>query len=257
MEAAVRQTGAVPATCLAHGGKLWAGASRDLAEEVATAGHREKASVRDLGRALALHINAGLTVSATLYAAHLAGIRVFSTGGIGGVHAGVGETGDISADLLQLSRTPLVTVCSGAKSVLDIPRTLEFLEMAGVPVYSFRTEHFPAFYLRDSGAISIAVKSVGDIAAIARAQWDVGYEAGLVIGNPIPETAALPAESWDRWLADAQQAALHHRVKGKDVTPFLLAAVAQSSEGRTVEANLSLLESNAHLAGEIAAALTS
>lgn len=257
MGAAVRDADAVPAVCLVHGGRLWIGATDALARQLAGEPAREKASVRDLGRCAALGLSAGLTVSATLFAAHLAGIRVFATGGIGGVHTGASDSGDISADLLQLSRTPVVTVCSGAKSVLDIPRTLEFLEMAGVPVYSYRTRRFPAFYLTDSGAPSLAVESVRDIAAIARMQWDLGYSSGIVIGNPVPDSLALPRESWELWLAQAQAAAQQQGIAGKDVTPFLLASVAESSEGRTVDTNLSLLQSNARLAGEIAVQLSS
>jgi pseudouridylate synthase len=257
MDRAAREAGAIPAVCLTHHGSLWVGAPIALAREVAQSGDREKASVRDLGRALALKAAAGLTVSATLQAAHLAGIRVFATGGIGGVHSGAAETGDVSADLLQLSRTPIVTVCSGAKSVLDIPRTLEFLEMAGVPVYAYRTDCFPAFYLTSSGSRTTPVGSAKEIADIARMQWELGSTAGVVVANPIPSKDALPPEEWQLWLREAEAAARNGSVRGKDVTPFLLSAVAVESAGRTVEANLALLESNARLAGEIAAQLTS
>lgn len=255
MEAAVRAGNAAPATCLVHGGRLWVGASRELSEAVASDPAREKAAARDVGRVLALGLPAGLTVSATLRAAALAGVRTFATGGIGGVHLDVRDTGDISADLPQLACSPVVTVCSGAKSVLDIPRTLEYLETAGVPVYSYRTTRFPAFYLRESGCESVSVSGSAEIARIARAQWDMGLEIGVVVANPIPAEAALSEDEWTVWLRAATEEAASAGVRGKAVTPFLLGQVAALSGGRTVEANLALLAANAGLAAEIAGEL--
>jgi pseudouridine-5'-phosphate glycosidase len=255
MEEAIRAEGAVPAVCLVQDAYLWIGADTDRVAVAARDAARQKASVRDLGAAIARSISAGLTVSATLFAARLAGIRVFATGGIGGVHLGAAQTGDISADLLQLARVPIITVCSGAKSVLDIPRTLEFLEMAGVPVFSYRSSHFPAFYLRQSGVQVTSLESVEEIARVAKTQWSLGHEAGLVIGNPIPTDAALDPEEWATWLDAANDAAARDAIQGKDVTPYLLDRVAGYSGGRTVAANVALLINNARLAAQIACAL--
>ncbi len=256
MEHAVRAHGATPAVCLAHEGALWIGASPDRVATVARDPKREKASVRDLGMVLALRLSAGLTVAATLYAARLAGVRVFATGGIGGVHV-PSSAGDVSADLLQLARSPVITVCSGAKSVLDIPRTLEFLETAGVPVYGYMTEDFPGFYLTRSGVAATALAGAPEVAAVARAHWELGLKSGIVLGNPIPGHCAIPLDQWQHWLIDAQEAATRDGITGKQVTPYLLEQVAELSQGRTVEANLALLISNASVAAEVAVALGS
>jgi pseudouridine-5'-phosphate glycosidase len=234
---------------------LWVGATRAIVEEVAADANREKAAARDLGRALTTRVSAGLTVSASLFAAHRAGIRLFATGGIGGVHIDASETGDISADLLQLSRLPLVTVCSGAKSVLDIPRTLEYLETAGVPVVGYQSVSFPAFYTVDSGFEVPRVESAAEVAGLARVQWDLQYASGLVVGNPIPGKEAIEPADWQSYLESALSAAARKDVQGKEVTPFLLSEVARSSNGRTIRANLALLESNARLAGTVAVEL--
>ena len=253
MDRAVRATGAVPAVCLVAKGKLWIGASRELVAEAGVDPRREKASVRDLGAALAGRRTAGLTVSATLFAAQIVGIQLFATGGIGGVHRG--DSADISTDMIQLSRSPVITVCSGAKSILDIPQTLEMLETLGIPVFSYRTEEFPAFYVRSSGQRVPSCDTPEGIAMAALAQWALGYDAGLVVGNPVPDEAAIGEREWEAWLADAELSAELHRISGKQLTPFLLEHVATASEGRTVHSNIALLESNARLAGEIAVAL--
>jgi pseudouridine-5'-phosphate glycosidase len=191
-----------------------------------------------------------------LFAATLAGIRVFATGGIGGVHAPVGS-GDVSADLLQLSRSPVVTVCSGAKSVLDIPRTLEFLETAGVPVVSYRTPDFPGFYLSKSGMSVPMLSSADEVARAARTQWELGLTTGMVVGNPIPAGEQISDDEWHEWLEEAQISAQRDHIQGKAVTPYLLDRVASLSGGKTVKANIALLESNASLAAEVAVALAS
>lgn len=256
MEAAIRAQGAVPATCLAAGGCLLIGADDTDVAALAADAERQKASVRDLGRVLATRAHAGLTVSATLFAASAAGISVFATGGIGGVHRGVTESGDISSDLTQLRRSPVITVCSGAKSVLDIPRTLEFLETEGVPVVGFGIDTFPAFYLTSSHAQIPSVASAAQVASLARAQWGLGYDAGVVVGNPIPAHAAIPPELWNTWMDQAMKDARAAHVSGPAVTPYLLTRVAEHSDGRTIRANLALLEHNASVAGAIAAALS-
>lgn len=252
MQREIEAQGAVPAVCLVRGGRLWVGADAALVQEVAVDPRREKAAVRDLGWALLRGVPAGLTVSATLLAAALTGIRVFATGGIGGVHRNAAESGDVSADLQQLARSPVVVVCAGAKSVLDIPRTLEYLETMGVPVFAYRTRRFPAFYLASSGAEVPEVKTAAEIAETARLQWELGYPAGLVVGNPIPTEEAVAAEEWEEWLTAAEAEAARQRIRGKEVTPFLLGAVAEHSHGRTVRANIALLRHNARLAAEIA-----
>lgn len=249
----VRMAGAVPAICLVADGCLHVGADMALVGRLAADPGRLKVSVRDLGLAMCRGSAGGLTVSGTLRAAHLAGIRVFATGGIGGVH--LGNDFDVSADLHQLARTPAVTVCSGAKSVLDIRRTLEYLETLGVPVYAYRTAVWPAFYLRESEQGAVRLESPEEIAGIALAEWSVRSDVGLVIGNPIPAEAAVEVEFWSSWLAQAEQSARREGVTGPAVTPYLLERVAALSEGRTVMANLALLESNAALAARVAVAL--
>src|SRR5579859_511099 len=213
MADAVRSRGAIPAICLVDESLLWIGADLDRAASVARNPSREKASVRDLGMLLAIGRAAGLTVSATVFAAGLAGIQVFATGGIGGVHAPVGS-GDVSADLLQLSRSPVITVCSGAKSVLDIPRTLEFLETVGVPVFGYRTADFPGFYLSQSGMSVPRVSSPDEVAHVARMHWDLGLATGLVLGNPIPAHERIAEDDWHAWLQEAQDAAEQDHIQG-------------------------------------------
>ena len=252
MQDAVEASGARPAMCLAHGGRLHVGAPLELVEEVASSPRRVKASVRDLGHALVSSAPAGLTVSATLRAAHLAGIRVFATGGIGGVHLGAEVTGDVSADLAQIAALRVLTVCSGAKSVLDIPRTLEHLESLGVPTYAFGSDTFPAFYLRSNGMPVPCLDSPAEAADIARAHWALGLQSGLVLGNPLPVDEAIAPEDWGRWLERAREEGAATGVCGTDVTPFLLARVAEHSDGQTVRANMALLQRNARLAGLIA-----
>lgn len=257
MEHEITAAGAVPATCLIEDGSLWIGASRKQIERVACDPARQKASVRDVGECLARQVCAGLTVSATLLAAELAGIRVFATGGIGGVHRGAALTGDVSSDLVQLSRAPVITVCSGAKSVLDIPRTLEALETLGVPVFTYRASEFPAFYLRSSGLSTPALATPEEVAQVACAQWELGHRAALVLGNPLPAEEALAQDQWNLWFEMAHRSATENRVHGRDLTPYLLSRVAELSDGRTVRANVALLKNNARLAAAIAAALPS
>lgn len=255
MAGAVGGVGAVPAICLVENGRLCIGASLEQVDRVAGSPKRQKAAARDLGMVIAAGAPAGLTVSATLFAAALIGAHVFATGGIGGVHLGVEETGDVSSDLTQLSRTPVITVCSGAKSVLDVPRTLEFLETAGVPVFGYRTSRFPAFYLHAGEASVPALATPQEVVQVAQAQWGLGHQAGLVVGNPLPMEEAIDQEEWSAWLEAARAEARREGVRGKDLTPYLLDRVASLSHGRTVRANLSLLEANARLAAEIASVL--
>jgi pseudouridine-5'-phosphate glycosidase len=256
MKREIEQEGGTAAICLALDGKLCIGASLNLVAQACRDRDKQKASVRDLGYVLAKRIPGGLTVSGTLPAASLAGIRVLATGGIGGVHRGAEVSGDVSADLYQLARSPVITVCSGAKSVLDIPRTLEMLETLGVPVYSYRTPRFPAFYLESSGQSTAYLESTTEIARVARAHWGLGNSSGIVIGQPLPAERALSQAEWDALIDRAHGEATHAGVQGADVTPYLLAHVAEASSGATVRANLTLLQHNARLGAQIAAALS-
>ena len=257
MEKKIHAVGAVPAICLVQRRRLVVGATLDQLAEVDQAPNKRKAGVRDLGEVIAQALPAGLTVSATLFAAHAVGIQVFATGGIGGVHHGAEVSGDVSSDLYQLARTPVVTVCAGAKSVLDLPRTLEYLETLGVPVVTYRSSYFPAFYLTSSGIETAGVESADEVAEIARVQWALRNAAGLVVGNPLPAAGAIPAKLWEEWADRAYASAGRDGIHGTAVTPYLLDKVATYSQGETVRANLALLFGNARLAAEIAVSLGS
>ena len=191
-------------------------------------------------------------MAGTLIAARSAGIRVFATGGIGGVHRQAPF--DVSGDLPELGRSPLVVVCAGAKAILDLPATMEYLETMGVPILGYQTEAFPAFYSRESGLkVNARVDSPAEIARIARAQWDLGIESALLVVQPPPEEAALPSAEVERMIAQALEEAEAQKVRGAAVTPFLLDRVSKLSGGATLQANLALLRNNARLAAKIAA----
>jgi pseudouridylate synthase len=256
MEEAVRAAGATPATVALLDGHIVVGLS---AEEIARVGEEDgvmKASRRDLAVALARGATAATTVAGTLACAALAGVRVFATGGIGGVHRGVEATGDISADLPELARAPLVTVCAGAKSILDLERTLEELETLGVPVIGYQTDELPAFYTRESGlSVPHRVESAAEVAAAARAQWASGLGGGLLVVAPIPEEHALPRARVEATVEAALDEARAADVRGPRLTPWLLARVAELTGGESVEANRALLLNNARIASRIAVAL--
>ncbi len=210
-----------------------------------------KASRRDLGAAVALKQHAATTVSATMALAHAAGVRVFATGGLGGAHRAA-EAFDISADLAELARTPVLVVCAGAKSILHLPRTLEILETLGVPVVGYRTDAFPAFYVRESALpLSARVDSPADAAALFAAHVRMGGR-GAVLAQPCSADVAIPASEFDAWLAEAEREATSANVTGAKVTPFLLARLAELSDGRTLAANRALIVANARLAAEVA-----
>ncbi|UWQ22545.1 pseudouridine-5'-phosphate glycosidase [Jannaschia sp. W003] len=253
VEDAVRAEGAVPATVAVVEGRLRAGLG---AADIERLGHGEgvvKAASRDLGAAVALGRTAGTTVSATMRIARLAGIGVFATGGIGGVHRG--EGGDVSADLTELAATDVLVVCAGVKSILDIPRTLEMLETLRVPVVTYGSDRFPAFYTRDSGCASPERLDTSEqIAAVRAATRATGLGTGMLVANPIPEAHALPAEEIGAEIDAALRAAEAEGVRGKDVTPFLLGRLNAVTEGRALGANVELVLSNARLAARIAVA---
>jgi len=256
----VRAAGAVPATIAVIGGVPTVGISEDQIRHLGTVGAAGvvKASRRDLAVLSARGTDGATTVAGTMVVAALAGIRVFATGGIGGVHRGAQRTFDISADLLELARTPVCVVCAGAKSILDIGLTLEVLETHGVAVIGYKTSTFPAFYTRDSGfTVDVRIDSPREIAAVLRAHDALGLSAGTVVANPIAVEHAIDAVALDEWtdaaLSEAQAAAIH----GKGVTPFLLARLHALSDGATEEANKELVYSNAALAARIAVEVAS
>lgn len=252
-EQAVRDAGAVPATIAVLAGRLVVGLDEDELEHMACTKTVRKASSRDLGVAVAQRLDAATTVSATMRIARLAGIRVFATGGIGGVHPGTPF--DVSADLHELGITPVAVVCAGAKSILDLPATLEVLETQGVPVLGYQSDTFAAFYLRSSGLpVTARVDSPSQAADCVLAHWRLGG-AGVVIAQPLPESAALQAEEFDRLRDQAEEDARRSRVTGPALTPFLLARLAALSEGRTLHANQELIVANARLAAGVAGEL--
>lgn len=255
-EAAVREHGAVPATIAVLGGQPRVGLSADQIEYLATSGNIAKASRRDLGVLVARGDDGATTVAATMLIAALAGIRVFATGGIGGVHRGAQQTFDISADLLELARTSVCVVCAGAKSILDLGLTLEVLETHGVPVLGYRTDEFPAFYSRGSGhGVDARFETAEQIAEVMRARDELGIGGGIVVANPIPEAHEIERDVLDMWTETALAEAVAQGVHGKDTTPFLLGRLHALSAGATEEANKQLVWSNAALAARIAAAL--
>jgi pseudouridine-5'-phosphate glycosidase len=256
VEAEVRAHGAVPATIAVIDGRLKAGLSVAQIEQLGRDGHAvAKASRRDLPVLVAQGRSGATTVASTMVIAALAGIRVFATGGIGGVHRGAAQTFDISADLQELARTPVAVVCAGAKSILDLGLTLEYLETQGVPVLGYRTDRLPAFYTRDSGfAVDARLDEPVDIARVMHAKWSMGLAGGLVIANPIPAEHALPRERIDAPIAQALREAEAQGITGKAVTPFLLARVTELTGGDSLASNIELVLDNARLGAAVAAA---
>jgi pseudouridine-5'-phosphate glycosidase len=255
-EAAVRAEGAVPATVAVWHGRPTVGIGPEQVEYLARTPTVRKASRRDLAAALVQHACAATTVAATMALAHVTGIRVFATGGIGGVHRqGNGDPLDVSADLPELARTPVAVVCAGAKSILDLPATLEMLETLGVPVVGFGTGDFPAFYLTSSGLpVSVRVDTPTDAAALVRTHWRLGG-AGVVLAQPPPAGEALDPHDLAGALDRAEADARRERVTGPALTPFLLRRLAEITLGRTLRVNQALVLANARLAARVARAL--
>lgn len=253
LESEVRAAGAVPATVAVIDGRVCLGVTTDELERLALSRRLMKITRRDFGAAVASHATGGTTVAATMIAAHAGGVRLFATGGIGGVHRG--DPSDVSADLPELARTPVVVVCAGAKAILDLPRTLEWLETAGVPVLGWGTDDFPAFFSRSSGLpVSARVENAVEAATLIRAHWAMGLHSGVLVCVPCPEEHAVPAEAVETVLRQALQQAGAQGVRGKDVTPFLLGRLAELTGGDTLRANLALLRNNARVAAELARA---
>ncbi len=256
-ESAASELGAVAATVGVIAGRLRVGLTRGQIERLGTAPEVWKAARRDLPWVLARDLDAATTVSGTMLAARLAGIAVFATGGIGGVHRGASESFDVSADLYELARTPVLVVSAGAKAILDLPKTLEVLETLGVPVVGYRTSEFPAFYSVESGlALEMQAETPGELAGLFREQRRLGVEQGLLAANPIPRESEIPRAEIEGYLRRAGEAQAAERIKGKRVTPFLLGKVLEYSGGRSLEANVALLLNNVRLACAIAAALS-
>jgi pseudouridine-5'-phosphate glycosidase len=256
VEEVVRKAGAVPATIAIVEGRLKAGLSRGDLELLAKAGTNvTKASRRDFPRLLALGGLGATTVSGTMIIAAMAGIRIFATGGMGGIHRGVESTWDVSADLEELARTSVAVVCAGAKSILDLPKTLEYLETKGVPVVGYRTFELPAFYTSHSGLfLEEKADSAGEIAALLDAKWKAGLEGGVVIANPIPEAFAMDPKIINPAIEAAVDDAEKHNIRGKRLTPFLLARIVELTGGDSLESNIALVKHNAALAAAIASA---
>ncbi|MGE0455680.1 MAG: pseudouridine-5'-phosphate glycosidase [Vicinamibacteria bacterium] len=255
LEQAVRAAGALPATIGALDGRLVVGLSPAELERLAAEPGVRKLNPSNLAATLALGRAGSTTVAATLLAAHRAGIRVFASGGIGGVHRGAALSFDVSADLAALARHPVAVVCSGAKAVLDLPKTLEALETLGVPVLGFGCDELPAFYRRSSGLrLDARFDSVSDLARAVRLHLDLAG-GGVVVANPVPQAAELPQDVYEDSLSAALRAAEAEGVRGRDVTPFLLERLRALTEGRSVFSNRALLADNARLAGELAVAL--
>ncbi len=254
LEEQVRDAGAVPATIALVEGRIVAGAGSDQLKRLASSDEVIKINRRDLAAAMQAGCSGGTTVSATMTIARACGLRILATGGIGGVHRG--DAGDISADLPELARTQIAVVSSGAKAFLDLPRTLEWLESAAVPVLGWKTDSFPAFISHSSGLpLSWRLEKAAQAAALLKAHWSIPATGGVLIAVPCPAEDAIPWQSTLAALEGAEKEALALGVGGKELTPFLLAKMAELSGGKTVDANLSLLRNNARVAAQIATAL--
>jgi len=258
VETEIREQGAVPATVAVIEGQIRVGLSVAELKALAQADDVLKLSRADLAFALATGRTGSTTVAATMICARLAGITVFATGGIGGVHRGAATSFDISADLQELAQTPVTVVAAGAKAILDLPATLEVLETLGVPVIGYRTDAFPAFWSRDSGLPApLRAEDPGEIAAAHRMRAALGLPGGQLVANPIPAEAEIPAAEIAPMIAQAQAEAEAQGITGKALTPFLLARIGEFSEGRALAANIALVRNNARLAARIARALAS
>ncbi len=255
VEQIIRDNGAVPATIAIMDGKIKIGLSEEELELLGNTPGVSKVSRRDIGQLIATQKIGATTVAATMICAELAGIRVFATGGIGGVHRGAETTMDISADLEELSNTGVAVVCAGAKSILDIGLTLEYLETKGVPVIGYQTDEMPAFYTRSSGFdLTFRSDDASQLAQVLKAKWDLGIKGGAVIANPIPAEHALEDSFINDIITQAMTEAKENGISGKEVTPFLLGKVKDLTEGKSLVANIELVKHNAKVGAQLAAA---
>jgi pseudouridylate synthase len=259
-EQAVLASGAQPATIGIIAGQPVIGLNTEQLQAIASHQPIAKVNLANLGAVLAAGGWGATTVAGTLYLAHQAGLKVFATGGIGGVHRGAPNSNeasfDISADLTALARYPLVTVCAGAKAILDLPKTLEVLETLGVPVIGYQTDELPAFYSRSSGLkLDLTAQSAAEVAAIAQSHWQMGFQTAVLVVAPVPSTDEIPAAEINEFIDEALREAAQQHISGKAATPFLLSRIAERTQGRALRTNISLLKNNARLAGEIARVL--
>ena len=249
----IRDNNAVPATIAIIKGKIKVGLNKEELEYMGSNSSIAKSSRRDLAAMLALKKDGATTVTTTMIGASLAGIKVFATGGIGGVHRYAQETFDISADLQELSKTNVAVVCAGAKSILDLALTIEYLETFGVPVLGYKTDKFPAFYTRDSGyKVDYKVDTAKDIANILNTKWSLGLEGGVLVCNPIPEEYEMDKDYINKIIDDTVKEAKNKNISGKDVTPFILAKLHSVTENKSLKANKELVYNNCKVAANIA-----
>lgn len=257
VESIIRENGAIPATIAILDGKIKVGLTSDEIEILGKTKGVTKVSRRDIPFVVAEGLNGATTVAATMIIANLAKIKIFATGGIGGVHRKAQETFDISADLQELAKTDVAVVCAGAKSILDIGLTLEYLETMGVPVVGYKTKEMPAFYTPKSGFnVDYKVDSPEEIARALKAKWDLNLDGGIVIANPIPEQYAMDYDVINKAIAEALKEADKQGIKGKDCTPFLLAKVKELTKGDSLDSNIQLVFNNAKLGAQIAVKLS-
>ena len=258
VEDIIRQGGAVPATIAIMDGKIKVGLDPEDLERLASEDHVAKVSRRDMAKVLASGGLGATTVATTMMGAHMAGIKVFVTGGIGGVHRGVEDTMDISADLEELAHTPVTVVCAGAKAILDLPRTLEYLETKGVPVIGYQTDMLPAFYTSTSDyQLNARADSAQEIASIMDYSDQLDLQGGILVTNPIPKEAEIPHETIDTIIDQALAEAKAQGISGKDTTPFLLAKIVELTDGASLDTNIALVYNNARVGAEIAVAYQS
>mgnify|MGYP003302977563 FL=1 len=255
VESIIRKEGAIPATIAVVEGRIKIGLSNLELEQFAQGTKTVKVSSRDLPLALSQKQDGGTTVAATMICARMAGISVFVTGGIGGVHRGSEKTMDISGDLMELARTNVAVVCAGIKSILDIPRTLEYLETQGVPVIGYRTDEFPAFYTTTSGySVQSRINTAEEIARCMKVKWELGLEGGMVIANPVLREDAMDEEVIEEAITKSLKEASEKGIDGKAVTPFLLERISQLTDGESLKTNIALVCNNALVGAKIASA---
>jgi pseudouridine-5'-phosphate glycosidase len=254
MEQAVREEGATPATIGFLDGSLHIGMSEAELERLANEEDADKVGPRDFATVIAKGGSGGTTVAGTMLACKHAGLRVFATGGIGGVHRDAPF--DVSADLHALATIPMIVVCAGAKAILDLPATLEYLETMSVPVVGYGTDEFPAFYSRESGLdVSVRLDSPQEVVEFAKAHWQAGLQSTVLVANPLPKEAAIPGSEMEPFISQANREAHEKKVHGKELTPFLLQRITELTRGKSMKANLALLLNNARLAAQIAKSL--
>ncbi len=253
VEQIVRENGAVPATIAIIDGKIKIGLNDEELEIMGNTEDIAKVSRRDMAQVVATKKLGATTVASTMICAEMAGIRFFVTGGIGGVHRGVEDTMDISADLEELAQTDVVVICAGAKSILDLDKTMEYLETKGVPVIGYQTDELPAFFTRESGiGLNASSDTTEEIASIAKTKYELALHGGIVVANPIPEEDAMDKDYIDGIIGDAVKEAQEKGIHGKESTPFLLSKVVENTDGKSLETNIKLVKNNAEIGTQIA-----